>query len=75
MPSPANRYQVVKTLNGMLKPKESLIADMNANDNQPEVQYWAGSQIKQGNGFRKQRDNVTDWEAVYYKSGLFQYIQ
>lgn len=41
------------------------------------ISIWAGMRIKDGgyDNFNKQRDGVTDWEAVYYKTGLFKHIK
>jgi hypothetical protein len=31
--------------------------------------------MKKKDGFAKKKDDVTNWEAVYYNSGLFKYIK
>eukprot|EP00347_Sterkiella_histriomuscorum_P019094 403342970 len=41
------------------------------------ISTWAGMRIKDGGyeHFGKMRDGTTDWESVYYKSGLFKHIK
>ena len=56
------------TLNGLQQ--TSIDADQ-------EITLWAGQRVlsTKAGGFNKKKDNVTQWENIYYKGGLFKHIE